>query len=100
MIGYFRLKNKEFQKFTDANGCGSIEERYIKAVLTDFVTNKDYVVILDGDVARSLEKGQMVLADLLRDESTPPWDSWYVAESITALDKKVVDLRHKKRLVK
>lgn len=85
------LKFKKFE-FTDANGCDGVEERN-RGVFADLVTNKDYVVTLDDDVARSLEKGQLVLADLLRDEATPFWDPRYVAKLLTPLDQKVVDLR-------
>lgn len=83
-------------KFIVAEGCDSVEKHYGKAVFTDLESNKDYEVILaDGDVYSQLEEGQLLVAELEYDSSTPPWDSSYFVKSIKALDKKVVGLRQK-----
>ena len=91
------LEFKEFKAAVCEN-CGCVRKSFKSAVFTDLVSNEDCVVtFVDGNVARSLVRGQLVVADLLRDEAARPCSSCIVAESIMALDKKVVDLRHKKR---
>ena len=65
------LEFKEFKAAVCEN-CGCVRKSFKSAVFTDLVSNEDCV-------------------------AARPWSSCFVAESIMALDKKVVDLRHKKR---
>ena len=89
-------------KITVERSCDCVRERYDDAMLVDIVSNEKYHVILnDGDVLTPLEVGQLVIAELVYDTNTPPWDRRFFTKSfIKALDKKVVDLKHKKRQVK
>lgn len=89
-------------KVTVERNSDSVKKRYDEVLLADIVSNEKYHVILnDGDVLTPLEVGQLVIAELVYDTNTPPWDRRFFTKSfIKALDKKVVDLKHKKRQVK
>jgi hypothetical protein len=71
--------------------CGNSK---LKAHIKDVESGEVFEVIIScSDVDSPLEEGQLLLAELDYDDSTPPWDCRYYVKSIKALDKKVVGLR-------
>ena len=88
-------------KITVERSCDCVRERYDDAMLVDIVSNEKYhVVFKDGDVLPPLREGQLVITKLVYDTESFPWDSRFCAKFIKPLNKKVIDLRQKKRQIK